>query len=61
MGVLQVHKADALIGYAPIGGTAQFLLAKKTKAVSILPGGHVVHMIAESQWLRFSLQVSIRQ
>ncbi|KAK9855470.1 hypothetical protein WJX84_007789, partial [Apatococcus fuscideae] len=55
---LEVHKADALIGYAPIGGTAQFLLAKKTKAVSILPGGHVVHMIAESQWLRFSLQTA---
>lgn len=54
---MQVHRGDALIGYAPIGSAAQFLLVKKAKPVATLPGGHVVHMVVESQWLRFSLQV----
>ena len=53
----QIHRADALIGYTPIGPVAQFLLVKKAKPVATLPGGHVVHMVLESQWLRLSLQV----
>ncbi|KAK9864967.1 hypothetical protein WJX84_007279 [Apatococcus fuscideae] len=57
---IEVHRGDALIGYAPIGSAAQFLLVKKAKPVATLPGGHVVHMVTESQWLRFSLQDQIQ-
>ena len=52
-----VERGYALLGYAVAGGTAGVLLATRVRDKVVLPGGHVVYLVADSQWTLVPLQV----
>ena len=49
--------ARAILGYAALGNSALLLLATRlTASIPCLPGGGWVYTVAESQWIKISLQ-----
>lgn len=49
--------ARAILGYAALGSSALLLVATKlTASIPDLPGGGCIYTVAESQWIKISLQ-----
>lgn len=54
--------ARAILGYAALGNFALLLVATRlTASVPNLPGGGCVYTVAESQWIKISLQNGVPQ
>ena len=51
-----VERGVALLGYAAIGSAGLVLLATRMRPAAVLPGGHVVRLVAESRWVTVPLQ-----
>lgn len=43
---------------AAVGATAGLLLATRVREKGVLPGGHTVHLVTDSQWVLIPLQAS---
>ena len=56
-----LERGCALLGYAPIGSIGMLLLATRLRSAAVLPGGHLIRLVAESRWLQISLLVSALQ
>lgn len=52
-----VERGCALLGYAVAGPTAGLLLATRVREKAVLPGGHTVYAVTDSQWTLVPLQV----
>lgn len=52
-----VERGYALLGYAAAGPHAGLLLATRVREKAVLPGGHVVYAVTDSQWVLAPLQV----
>eukprot|EP00887_Chlorella_sp_A99_P003928 scaffold11.g3928.t1 len=46
-----VERGHALLGYAAVGATAGLLLATRVREKGVLPGGHALHLVTDSQWV----------
>ena len=51
-----VDRGHALLGYAAVGATAGILLATRVREKGVLPGGHTVLLVTDSQWVLIPLQ-----
>ncbi|KAL4449511.1 hypothetical protein ABPG77_007155 [Micractinium sp. CCAP 211/92] len=51
-----VERGCALLGYAVAGPTAGLLLATRVREKAVLPGGHTVYAVTDSQWTLVPLQ-----
>lgn len=51
------ERGCALLGYAVAGPTAGLLLATRVREKAVLPGGHTVYAVTDSQWTLVPLQV----
>ncbi|KAL4443884.1 hypothetical protein ABPG75_011621 [Micractinium tetrahymenae] len=51
-----VERGYALLGYAVAGPTAGLLLATRVREKAVLPGGHTVYAVTDSQWTLVPLQ-----
>ena len=47
----------ALLGYVVAGPAAGVLLATRVREKAVLPGGHTVFAVTDSQWVLVPLQV----
>jgi len=52
-----VERGYALLGYAVAGPAAGLLLATRVREKAVLPGGHTVYAVTDSQWAVVPLQV----
>ena len=51
------ERGCALLGYVAAGGLAGVLLATRAREKAVLPGGHTVYAVTDSQWTLVPLQV----
>jgi hypothetical protein len=57
-GFEQAERGSALLGYVVAGPCAGVLLATRSKQKAMLPGGHTVYVVTDSQWVIVPLLVS---
>lgn len=52
-----LERGCALLGYASLGNLGMLLLATRLRTAAVLPGGHLIRLVAEHKWLQIPLQV----